>query len=159
MHSVVVYDSQFGNTERVAQVVAKALGDFGPARAAHVNETAVTQLRDVDLLVFGCPTQGFNASTAMRAFIEKLPPEVLRGPRVACFDTRMHVPRWMGRFAAPQLEKRLRKMGVSLCAPPAGFFVVDREGPLQEGEAERAAGWARGVGEMATSAQAGLAAS
>ncbi len=152
LHSVVVFDSQFGNTERVAQVIAKALGEFGPARAAHVNETAVVMLRDVDLLVFGCPTQGFNTSEAMTAFVQKLPRELLRGARIACFDTRLHAPRWLGRFAAPQLERRLRHLGVPLVAPPAGFFVVDREGPLQAGEVERAAAWARGLGEKIAAA-------
>lgn len=152
MHSVVVYDSQFGNTERVAQIVARALDEFGPARAAHVNETAVTQLRDVDLLVFGGPTQGLNGSTAMRAFIEKLPAEALRGAKIACFDTRLRLPRWLGGFAGPQLERRLRKLGVTLLAPPVGFYVVVREGPLDAGEAERAAAWARRLGQIAVGA-------
>jgi flavodoxin len=149
MHSLVVYDSQFGNTERVAQLVAKALDGFGPARAAHVHETAVTQLRDVDLLVFGCPNQPLSSTSAIRVFIAKLPPEVLRGPKAACFDTRNRVPRWMGRFAAPQLVKQLKKLGVETIAPPEGFFVKEREGPLQEGEAERAVAWGRILAERA----------
>lgn len=149
MRSLVVYDSQFGNTEHVAQLVAKALDGFGPARAAHVHETAVTQLRDVDLLVFGCPNQPLSAASAIRVFIAKLPREVLRGPKVACFDTRSRMPWWIGRFAAPQLVKYLRKLGVEPLAPPEGFIVKQREGPLQEGEAERAAGWGRMLAERA----------
>jgi len=149
MHSVVVYDSQFGNTEAIAQVVAKALGEFGPARAAHVHETAITRLRNVDLLVFGCPTQGWNATSDMRVFVERLPLEVLRSPKVACFDTRMHLPRWIGRFAAPQLAGRLRKLHIEIIAPPEGFYVRGREGPLQAGEVQRAAEWAKRLGKIA----------
>ncbi len=37
------------------------------------------------------------------------------------------------------------KAGGELAAPAEGFFVVDTEGPLQEGELERAAAWARQV--------------
>ena len=114
-----------------------------------MHETAVAQLRDVDLLVLGCPTQGWNVTSDMGVFMERLPREVLQGSKVTCFDTRMHLPRWMGRFAAPQLEKRLRKLGVQPFAPGMGFFVVEREGPLQSGEAERAAAWARSVGQSA----------
>jgi flavodoxin len=151
LHAIVIYDSQFGNTEQVAQVVARGLGSFGAARAAHVHETAVTQLRDVDLLVFGCPTQAWNAGSPMRVFVERLPGEVLRGPKIACFDTRLHVPRLMARFGAPQLEKHLKKMGIQVCAPSAGFYVVERKGPLQAGEIERATRWAKSVGEAVAS--------
>jgi flavodoxin len=149
MRSVVVYDSQFGNTEAVAQVIARALDAYGPARAAHVHETAITQLRDVDLLVLGCPTLSWSATASMRIFIEHLPLEVLRNHRIACFDTRLHVPRWIGRFAAPQMASRLRKRHIEPIAPPEGFFVKGREGPLQEGELERAALWAKRVAEAA----------
>jgi flavodoxin len=149
MHSVVIYDSQFGNTEAIAQVIARALGEFGPARAAHVNETALTQLRSIDLMVFGCPGQGWNATSDIRVFVERLPLEVLRSAKIACFDTRMPLPRWIGRFAAPQLAGRLRKLHIELIAPPEGFYVRGREGPLQTGEVQRAAAWGRKLGEMA----------
>ena len=149
MHSVVVYDSQFGNTEAVAQVIARTLGEFGPARAAHVHETTVTQLRNIDLLVLGCPAQGGSGTSALRIFIDRLPPEVMRGPKIACFDTRMHAPRWLGRFAAPELARRLKKLHVQLVAPPEGFYMKRRQGPLEAGEVERAAEWARSVGHIA----------
>jgi flavodoxin len=149
MRSVVVYDSRFGNTEAIAHVIARALGEFGPARAAHVHETAVTQLRDVDLLVLGCPTQGWDPTSDMRIFVERLPREVLRGPKVACFDTRPHLPRWIGRFAAPQLAGRLKKLQIEPIAPPEGFYVERPQGPFQAGEFERAAEWARRIGETA----------
>ena len=150
VHSVVVYDSQFGNTEAIAHVVAKALDEFGPARAAHVTETAVTQLRNVDLLVFGCSSQPLNGSSPMRLFVERLPREVIRAPKVACFDTRLHMPGWLRRFPAQELARRLRKLHVEPVAPPAGFYVKGREGPLQTGEVERAVEWARSIGQKAT---------
>jgi flavodoxin len=33
MYALVVYDSQYGNTERIAQTIADTLGEFGAARA------------------------------------------------------------------------------------------------------------------------------
>lgn len=151
LHAIVIFDSQFGNTEQIAQVVARTLGSYGAARAAHVHETAITQLRDVDLLVFGCPAQGWSAASPLRIFVERLPSEVLRGPKIACFDTRLRVPGWIARFGAPQLEKHLKKMGIHVCAPSTGFFLVERKGPLQPGEGERATQWARAVGETVAS--------
>ncbi len=155
MNSVVVYDSQFGNTERVAQVVARALDQFGSARAGHIHETGVALLHDVDLLVFGCPMSGIGPGSHMRLFVERLPVEVLRRPQVACFDTRPHLPRLIGRFAAPQLARMLKHLGVEPIVPPEGFYVVDRHGPLDPGEVERAAEWAKGVGLQASQARVG----
>ncbi len=149
MHSVVVYDSQFGNTEQIALVIARTLSAFGPARAAHVHETAMTQLRDVDLLVLGCPAQAWHADSAMRLFVLRLPLDVLRGPKVVCFDTRTHQPGWLRRFAAPQLEKTLRQRGITPFAAAAGFYVRHRSGPLEAGTVERAAEWARSMGQQA----------
>ncbi len=145
MRSLVVYDSQFGNTEHVAQVIAKVLGDYGPARAAHIHETSLTQLRDIDLLVVGSPTQGGHATADIRDFIKRLPPDALRRPKIACFDTRMRAPRWLGRFAAPQLARQFRHLDIALVAPPEGFIVKERAGPLADGEAERAAEWGRAI--------------
>ena len=39
----------------------------------------------------------------------------------------------------------VKKKGGNLVAPPEGFFVKDREGPLKEGELERTADWAKGI--------------
>jgi hypothetical protein len=46
-------------------------------------------------------------------------------------------------YAAKPIADRLRKKGGSLVAPPEGFYVAGTEGPLLEGELDRAAQWAR----------------
>jgi hypothetical protein len=51
----------------------------------------------------------------------------------------------MGGYAAGRMAESLKKKGVSLVVPPEGFFVKDREGPLKEGELERAADWAKTI--------------
>lgn len=146
MRSLIVYDSQFGNTEQLAHLVARALIEFGPARAAHIHETALAQLRDIDLLIFGCPTQGWNPTVDMRTFIERLPVDLLRTPHTACFDTRLRAPRWVRWHAAPKLFQLLRKRGAEPFAPAISFFVKERAGPLADGEVERAAAWGRELG-------------
>lgn len=44
--------------------------------------------------------------------------------------------------AAGPIAKRFVKKGGDLAVPPEGFFVAGTEGPLKEGELERAADWA-----------------
>lgn len=53
-----------------------------------------------------------------------------------------------GGYAAKRIANRLQKSGGELVAPPEGFFVEGTEGPLKDGELERAADWAAPV--MAT---------
>jgi hypothetical protein len=71
----------------------------------------------------------------------------LQGTCVAAFDTRTP-PTILSRvfgFAAPKMAKRLEKEGMTLLVPPAGFIVKGIKGPLEEGELERAAGWAQEI--------------
>jgi hypothetical protein len=77
-----------------------------------------------------------------------VPASGLQGVAVAAFDTRIPA-KWVRifGFAAPKIARRLEKLGGTLVGSAEGFFVGDTEGPLVEGELERAAGWARGLAE------------
>ena len=66
----------------------------------------------------------------------------MSGLVVACFDTRFHKPRWLTGSAARFMAKRLSKMGFLLLGPSESFFVKGKEGPLEDGELERAEIWA-----------------
>ena len=48
-------------------------------------------------------------------------------------------------YAAKPIADRLQKRGGVLVVPPEGFYVEGTEGPLQEGELERASEWARRI--------------
>ncbi len=110
--------------------------------------------KGIDLLVVGSPTQQFRATEAMRLFLEDLPKDVVKGIRAATFDTRLtqafidkHPPlsffeRIFG-YAAERIAKALKEKGAILVVPGEGFYVNDTEGPLVEGEVEKAEQWAR----------------
>jgi flavodoxin I len=48
-------------------------------------------------------------------------------------------------YAAQPITDRLEKKGGELVVPAEGFYVADTEGPLLEGELERAAEWAKEI--------------
>ena len=75
---------------------------------------------------------------------------LVKGKRVAAFDTRIS-QKWVGIFgyAAGKIARNLKKKGGNLIALPEGFFVEGTQGPLKEGELERAAGWASALVETA----------
>ena len=153
MNALVIYDSFFGNTEKIARAVAEALGP--ETRLARPAEITPDQLRGLDLIVVGSPTRGFRPSQATQAFLKTLAPGSLSGVKAAAFDTRIpmtgKVPgflRFMVKifgYAADPIGKRLAAAGGSLVRTPEGFLVNDTEGPLADGELERAAAWGRSL--------------
>ncbi len=157
MNTVVVYDSQFGNTERIAQAIADTLRAFGQAQAVRVNPARPIELQGVDLLILGCPTQGFRPSPAMQSFLGNVSYQSLSGLAVAYFDTRFGGGFWK-HSAAPRMAGQLHTMGVEPLVPPESFFVkaMKKEGPLIAGEMERAATWARMLGEKYEASQSHL---
>jgi len=144
MNTVVVYDSQYGNTERVAQAIADTLRAFGQAQAVRVDPAHPVSFQGVDLLILGSPTQGFRPTLAMQFLLGNVSSQALRGLAVACFDTRFRGRLWKS-SAAPRMARQLRTMGVEPIIQPESFFVkaMKKEGPLLAGEVERAATWAR----------------
>lgn len=143
MNALVIYDSQFGNTERIAQAIADILHAFGPAQAVRLDPAHPVELQGADMLILGSPTQGWRPTKAMQAFLGTVSSEQLHGVAVACFDTRFQKPRWLTGSAARVMAKTLQEMGIRLLVPPESFFVSATEGPLVTGESERAATWAR----------------
>lgn len=79
------------------------------------------------------------AQPGVREWIDRLPPAP-RGSLAATFDTRLDKPLAGG--AAPRIARRLGQVGYDLVVDPEGFIVEDMEGPLRDGELERARAWA-----------------
>jgi flavodoxin len=156
MKALVVYDSAFGNTEKIAQAIGEALG----AEALRPGDVKPDHLEGLDLLLVGSPTQKFTALPSITRFLKSLPNGVLDGTKVAAFDTRFpqsqvdevgilaFFARLFG-YAAEPIGKRLEKKGGNLIVAPEPFFVSDTEGPLLDGELDRAKDWARQIAAKA----------
>lgn len=155
MKALIVYDSYFGNTEAIARAIGNELNsdlDVGIQRAAEVQPA---QLSDVKLLIVGSPTRQFKASAATNQFLKRIPENALKNVAAAAFDTRISTNdidtrflRWMINlfgYAAEPISDRLKKKGAEIISEPEGFFVEDTEGPLKEGELERAIYWANQI--------------
>jgi flavodoxin len=151
MDTLVIYDSVFGNTEKIASAIADALG-AGPAR--RITEIQAAELQGIELLIVGSPTRAFRPTPAMSAYLKKLPAGSLNGIKVTAFDTRMSatsmkkapgILRFLAGhfgFAAEKIAKGLVKKGGVAVGEPGRFGVEASEGPLTDGELERAAAWA-----------------
>jgi flavodoxin I len=144
MNTLVVYDSLYGNTKTIAEAIGDAIP--GEVEVLHVGDASASDLGGCDLLIVGAPTHGGRASEPARGFLDQIQARALEGINVAGFDTRYahKLARLLG-FAAPKIAKSLERKGGTLAGPPGDFYVTGGEGPLKEGELERAAAWAKGL--------------
>ena len=154
MKTLIVYDSLYGNTEIVAQIINHTLDEQGEVEIHRVGEVKPEQLVGVQLLVVGSPTQQFRATAAMRNFLAQIPADGLKGIKVVAFDTRLTqgeieksppLPFFVKIFgyADERIAKQLKKKGGELVLPAEGFLVEGMKGPLVMGEVERAEAWVR----------------
>ena len=141
MRSLVIYESEYGNTEKVARAIAEALGQHGETRVTPVRSVTTLDAEDLDVLVVGAPTQRHGSPATVRELLERTPKGELAGVRALAFDTRYPRARWITGSAAREIGRRLRRKGCKLLAEPESFFVEGAEGPLEPGEEDRARAW------------------
>jgi flavodoxin len=142
MKTMVVFESAYGNTEKVARAIAGNLGKYGAVTLVHAAEARAINLFDFDLLVVGSPTQLKKASRTVGSWLDGISFDGLKDFPVAVFDTRYQLPFWRSGSAAQTLAKRLQRLGAILILDPESFFVTRTEGNLISGELERAPAWA-----------------
>ncbi len=163
MNAVVVYESVYGNTRAVAEAVSDGLGgaDVLPSHEA------ADRAAGADLLVVGGPTHmhgltttrsrqmaadavhedggahvepGATEEPGLRAWLRDLPSS--EGAHATAFDTRLDKSPWLTGVASRGIAKRLRARGYDVLSTES-FLVEDSEGPLEDGELDRARGWGR----------------
>jgi len=170
MRIAVVYESIYGNTAAVARAVAEGLRALGEVDVRAVGDESV----EADLLVVGAPTHAHGLPSSMtrksieeaaeqaeakgnaldyqptagiRTFLDGLPE--VDGTAAACFDTRFDKSRILTGSAAKTMAHKLGRRGYWIVADPESFFVLDTEGPLKEGELDRATRWGVSLGTAA----------
>ncbi|MCK4808793.1 MAG: flavodoxin family protein [Candidatus Aenigmarchaeota archaeon] len=147
MNALIVYDSKFGNTEKIAKAIAEKLSSYGQAKTVLADKADPQELGNTDILIIGSPTQAWRPTEPVQSFIKNIPEETLKGMHIAGFDTRFRKTRLLTGSAARIITKRLEKKGAGTIIPPESFFVSGMEGPLIEGEEKRASEWAEMIAE------------
>src|SRR6185437_6033445 len=157
MNAIVIYESMYGNTRAVAEAIADGLGDAPVMTPGELPAGGAQP----DLLIVGGPTHIHRMATARsrRAALDAARPGTLatagNGPLIgdwlstlpqahgqpgAAFDTRIDKPEWLTGAASHGIAKRLRRHAYPV-VDTASFLVTDNEGPLVDGELERARRW------------------
>jgi hypothetical protein len=164
--ALVVYESMFLNTQKIAAAVVSGLRDEG-WNATPVDVRLLDKIpSDVDLIVLGAPTHAFSlsrpstrgdavrrgaspgrAELGLREWLTSLPPANGDSPVVAVFDTRVSKMQRLPTSAGRTMTKLVRRKNFDVIHRPIGFLVEGIDGPLCLGEIERAAAWGRSLGE------------
>jgi hypothetical protein len=159
MTALVVTETCFGNTAVVADAIAEALAGPGGLVVDNllVEDAPETVPARTRLLILAAPTHDYSLprpatrrrarakggqralASGMREWIEALHP--VPDLRVVTVDTALRTG-FAPSTAARTAAKLMRKAGFANTQRGATFYVSDSAGPLDDGEAVRAAAWA-----------------
>ncbi|WP_334170533.1 flavodoxin family protein [Sinomonas sp.] len=137
MEAVVVYESNFGNTRQIAEAISRGIG--AESHAVEAEKFNAGHLKPGSLLVVGSPINAWRPLPEVAGWLSALAPGSLAGIRAASFDTR--VKSVFHGDAAKKIAKGLEAAGAEQAAEPTWYYVEGKEGPLLDGELERAERW------------------
>lgn len=134
---IVVYDTSYGNTRKIAEVLAGSLREKGhEVDLFYVKELAPSQY---DFLILGSPTRMNTMSFTMKSFIKnKFKEKGWMDKPFATFDTEgVDVIERNGPSAAEKMKDLLIQRGLKPLLPVLKTGVLGIKGPLKEVEVER----------------------
>jgi hypothetical protein len=156
MRALVVYESAYGNTRRIAEMIAEGLAETAEVDVRSVDDLRPVHASDYQLIVVGGPTHAYGMSTpASRAEAHRrrrgdidhggigewLPWIGFDYPgAIAAFDSRCGRSRRRARSASGAIGRQLRRAGYRLF-DRRSFLVEKATGPLRDGELYQARLW------------------
>ncbi|MBN2540090.1 MAG: flavodoxin family protein [Bacilli bacterium] len=138
MKVLIVYDSYYGNTQKVAKSIEEKLNDVD-VQLIKVDLITQDKVDVSDLVIFGSPTRAFNMTKKVKKALKSLD---YKTKKFWVFDTRMDVTevgskvlvKLAARFgyAAEKMQSILVKRGAIKAMDYTYYFVKESEGPLYE---------------------------
>jgi len=145
MKGILVYDTSYGNTKKIAETITRTLRDSGiEIDLLYVKDVKTLHPADYSFFVLGSPTKFGTMSFAVKLFLGKVKSEEWTGKPFAAFDTEnpenMEKNEWS---AAEKIAERLKQRKMNQLLPVLKAAVHGMKGPLVEGEIEKAEEYAR----------------
>ena len=150
MNGIIVYDTSYGNTKKIAETILETLKEAEiAADIFYVKEVKKLSAKDYDFFVLGSPTKFGTMSFTVKSFLGKVKKEEWINKPFIAFDTenpenvekaRVENKEWS---AAEKISEKLKEKQMSQLLPVLKALVLDWKGPLVEGEIERTKDYAR----------------
>jgi flavodoxin len=135
--AVVLYDTKYGNTKRVAEAIHQGLEGSGiVSTLAKIEDIHTLELANFDLVVFGCPNHNQAPSLTMLKYIDRVAAADLANKLCAAFDT---YTGFNNGIALKKLEAHIRGRlpRVKILMDGLSVKVGSRAGPVVEEELPR----------------------
>jgi flavodoxin len=131
---LVVFDSTYGNTEKLAREIAAGITETGKVECTIIG---ISEVNSHDISVFdgvllGGPIHMFRAARGLRGAVKNAIKQGLKGKLVGAFET-YQAPGHAGRAVRFVEEEVAEKVSeVKLFTPGLTALVEGRKGPLSE---------------------------
>ncbi|MEM3699896.1 MAG: flavodoxin domain-containing protein [Candidatus Bathyarchaeia archaeon] len=132
---VIVYESKYGNTKRVAETILESMKKVGGIEVSieELKEVNLKEVADYDVILIGSPNHMGGPTRGIKGFIDKLGSLHLEGKMFAVFDT------YLGKDfekAVKKMERRISEKVPELkqIAPGLSIKVQGMKSPIVEGE-------------------------
>ncbi|MEM3730776.1 MAG: flavodoxin domain-containing protein [Candidatus Bathyarchaeia archaeon] len=138
MKVIIVYESRYGNTKRVAETIVEGIQEIEGVEASvsELKEVDFSTIQSYDAILIGSPNHLGGPTRGIKGFIDRLGKLKLEGKGFAVFDT------YMGRDfekAVKKMEKRINEKvsGLKQIASGLSIKVLGIKGPIAEGELQK----------------------
>jgi len=99
---IVIYESRYGNTKRVAELIIEGMNEINEIEASlkEIKEVDLKTLSDYDVIIIGSPNNMGGPTRGIKGFIDKLGKIELEEKMFAVFD----------KYIGKDFKKALKKM-------------------------------------------------
>lgn len=134
--AIVIYESVYGNTRKLAEAIAEGISNSGDIEVQVLKTSEVHHTDDLsgfDGILFGCPNHNQEPARNMLKFLDRATIVHVKCKIGAAFDTYTGGNKGV---AVEKLEATLREKmpGIELISRGFSARVDDRKGPLADGE-------------------------
>lgn len=129
--ALILYDSVYGNTKKVAMSLSRGL----EAGGVYVDSNSIQDfnngdLENYDIIGIGSPTHFHGASKQMKLFLKRIKQFKMEDKYGFAFETKRDFR--LAGSSAKRITRYLKKMKLKIIHPIITGIVLDKEGPLQE---------------------------
>ena len=146
--ALVVYDTTFGNTKKLAEEIAVGIQETGGITCSVISHKDMKSedVIDSDAVLFGSPIHAGMATRGIKGAIKKAAKIGLTSKIVTTFDTYASLTKSRG---VKNMEKLLSKVvpDIKLITPGLSALVRGFRGPLDEAEIPKAHEFGRKIGQ------------
>ncbi|MFW9969426.1 MAG: flavodoxin domain-containing protein [Candidatus Odinarchaeota archaeon] len=128
---LVLYDSFYGNTKKVAMSLSRGLEAGGLyVDSKSINDFDIQELKNYDIIGIGGPTHSHGVSKKMNSFLKKIKYIKMENKLGFAFETKTEFI--LAGSAAKRINHYLKRMKLKIIHPVITGIVLDKKGPLQE---------------------------